>query len=146
MRAGGRKQTACTDTYVQNKASRTETREIVLSTPAGKKTLGACHALQSARIAPRPTPMCPAGLPVSVYLLFCLKVLVQREKLAKVRKFDKYTYTYGLPRVEEEWKRSSNGWYEVPIEVLRPIGKGTMVEEVHLAVSRLVRDSRGLYG
>ena len=54
-----------------NKASRIETREIVLSTPAGKKTLSACHALQSARIAPRPRPMCPAGLPVSEYLVFC---------------------------------------------------------------------------
>ena len=38
--------------------------------------------------------MCPAGLHVSEYLLFCRKVLVQREKLAKVRKIDKLTYTY----------------------------------------------------
>ena len=54
-----------TDTYVQNKASRIETREIVLSTPAGIKPLGARHALQSPRIAPRPRPMCPAGLHMS---------------------------------------------------------------------------------
>ena len=53
-------------TYVQNKAFRTETREIVLSTPTEKKTLRACHALQKARIEPGPQPMmCPAGLPVT---------------------------------------------------------------------------------
>ena len=62
--------------------------------PPGKKTLSARHELQSARMAPRPRPMCSAGLHVSVYLLFCRKVLVRREKLAKVRKIDKPTYTY----------------------------------------------------
>ena len=62
--------------------------------PPGKKTLSARHALQSARIAPRPGAMCPPGLPVSEYLMFCRKVLARREKLIKVRKFDKHTYTY----------------------------------------------------
>ena len=78
----------------KKKASRIEIREIVLSTPAGKKASSACHALQSARIAPRPRSMCTAGLHVSDYLLFCRKALVRRERLAKVRKFDKHTYTY----------------------------------------------------
>ena len=40
-----------------------------------------------------PTPMSPAGLPVSGYLAFGRKVLVRREKLGKVRKFHKHTYT-----------------------------------------------------
>ena len=38
--------------------------------------------------------MCPAGLHVSEYSVFRRKVLVRREKLAKVRKFDKHTSTY----------------------------------------------------
>ena len=54
-----------TGTYVRNKASRTETREIVLSTPAEKKSLRACHALQSARVAPAPRPVYPVRVPVS---------------------------------------------------------------------------------
>ena len=62
--------------------------------PPGKKLLSARHALQSARIAPKPRPRSPAGLPVSEYLVFCRKVLVRREKLPKVRKIDKHTYTY----------------------------------------------------
>ena len=79
-----------TGTYVQSHASRTETREIVLSTLSGKKkNVSARHALQSARMAPRPIPMCPAGLHVSEYLLFCRKGLVPRGKLAKARKLDK---------------------------------------------------------
>ena len=56
-----------TDTYVRNKAPRIETKEIVSSTPAGKKTLSARHVLQKARIAPRSGPMCPSGIPVSEY-------------------------------------------------------------------------------
>ena len=63
--------------------------------PSEKKRLSARHALQSARIAPRPGPMCPAGLPVSEYLVFGRRVLVRREKLVTVRKFDRHTYTYG---------------------------------------------------
>ena len=90
-----------TDAYVQNKAYRTETREIVLFTPAGKTTLSACHALQSAQIAPRPRPMCPGGLPVSEYSVFCREVLEkswqQHEKLK--------TYVYiqvGLASVDDD--------------------------------------------
>ena len=58
-----------------------------------KKLVSACHALQSTRIAPRPRPMCPAGLHVSEYVQFCRKsARTKREKLAKVRKFNKHTY------------------------------------------------------
>ena len=85
----GKKQHYQTGMYVQSKASRTETREIVLSTPAGKKTLSARRAVRSAWIAPRPRPMCPVGFNVSEYSRFCRKVLVRTEKLAKVRKIDK---------------------------------------------------------
>ena len=65
--------------------------------PPENKPLSACHALQSVRIVPRPRPMCPAGLHVPEILVFCRKVLVRREKLATVRKFDKHTYTYYHP-------------------------------------------------
>ena len=72
-----------------------KTREIVFSIPAGKKTVSARHALQSAQIAPRPRPMSPAGLPVPEYLAFSRKVLVRREKKwTQVRKNDKQTYKY----------------------------------------------------
>ena len=70
--------------------------------PPEKKKLTARHALQSARIAPRPRPMCLAGFLVSEYLMFRRKVLLQREKLAKVRKFDEHTYIiykYICPRI-----------------------------------------------
>ena len=40
-------------------------REIVLSTPEEKKTLGARHASYSARIELKPRPQVPDGLPVS---------------------------------------------------------------------------------
>ena len=86
-----------TGTYVQKKASRRETREIGLSTPAGKKTSSARHASHRARIEPKPRPMCPAGPPVSGYLAFCRKALARREKLRKVRKFHKHNYTYKAP-------------------------------------------------
>ena len=52
----------------------------------GKKN---CHALQSARIAPRPRPKCPDGLPVSTSLAFCLKVLERRDMFQSRRKNDK---------------------------------------------------------
>ena len=71
---------------VQNKASHTETREIVLSSPAENRTLRVCHALQRARIAPGPRPMCPDGLPMSGYYAFCRKVMVRRKKLGKSTK------------------------------------------------------------
>ena len=61
--------------------------------PPGRKKLSACHALQSARIAPRARPMSPAGLPVLGYFAFCRKTLVRREKLEKVRKIRKHTHT-----------------------------------------------------
>ena len=48
-------------------------REMLVSTPAGAKPLSAYHALQSARIVPRPRPKCPDGLPVSTSLAFCLE-------------------------------------------------------------------------
>ena len=86
---------ARTGTYVRNKASRIETKEIVLSSPAEKKTLSACHALQSAWIAPRPGPMCPAGLRVPENLMWAEKRFARREKLSKLRKFDQHTYIYG---------------------------------------------------
>ena len=91
--ASGRKHRTFTDAYVQNKASRAEIKDFVLSTPAGKIPLSACHALQSVRVAPRPRPMGPAGLRMPEYSVFRRKVLVRREKLAKVRRFDKHTYT-----------------------------------------------------
>ena len=83
--------------------------------------MSARHALQSAWIAPRPKPMCPAGLHVCDYLLFCRKVLVRREKLAKVRKFDKHTYTY-IPSkngARPPGYSSSSGPSTVPVEHCR---------------------------
>ena len=53
-------------------ASYRETREIVLSTPAGKKTLRARHASYEyrARIELKPRPQVPDGLPVPKYSAF----------------------------------------------------------------------------
>ena len=53
-----------------------------------KKAFSACHALQSARMAPKPRPKCPDGLPVSTFLAVCLKLLVRR------RKNDKHNLAY----------------------------------------------------
>ena len=69
-------------------------REIVLSTPAEKKSLSACHALRSARIAPRPRPQRPDGLPVSTFLAFCQKVLARVDMFENKRKSDKHNCTY----------------------------------------------------
>ena len=67
------------------------------------------HALQSARIAPRPRPMCPAGVHVSEYFLrFCRKALVRREKLSKVRKFYKHTYSYMERKHRKQTKKTKN--------------------------------------
>ena len=41
--------------------------------PGKKKTLGACHALHTARIAPGHRSVCPAGLPVSTTQAFRFK-------------------------------------------------------------------------
>ena len=59
-----------------------------------KKTLSACHALQSALIAPRPRPQCPDGLPVWNSLVICRKVLERRDMFENRRKNDNYNYTY----------------------------------------------------
>ena len=84
-------------TYVRNKASRIETREIVLSPPAGKRTLSACHALQSARIAPRPGPTCPPGLHFPEHWMFCRRVLCTKRKVGKSTKIlQSYVYIYHL--------------------------------------------------
>ena len=85
-----------TGTYVQN-WPHTETREIVISTPAGKKALRARHASYSARIELKPRPQVPDGPPVSTYLAFWLKVLVRRDIILNRRKNHKYTYTYKAP-------------------------------------------------
>ena len=46
----------------------------------------------------------------------------------------------GYPRVEEEQRRTSERWDldEVPTTILRPDGKRTMAEVVHVAATRLV--------
>ena len=73
--------------YVREKsASYRETREIVLSTPVGKK-LRARHASYSARIELKPRPQVPDGLPMSTYLAFWLKVVVRRDNFENRRKF-----------------------------------------------------------
>ena len=84
----------CVETQknVQKKASRIETREIVLYTPAGKKTLSARSP--EIRIAPRPRPMCPGGRPVSDHFVFRRKVPCTKRKVGKSAKTDKHTYTY----------------------------------------------------
>ena len=70
----------------------TEMREIALSTPAGKKTLSACHESYSARIELKPRPHVPDGFPVSSDLAFWLKVRVRRDMIENRRKFHKHTY------------------------------------------------------
>ena len=54
--------------------------------PPPEKTLSACHALQSVRIAPGPRPMYPPGLHAPEYLVFHGKVLVRREQNGKSTK------------------------------------------------------------
>ena len=84
------KQKKIVRTYENKSDLMQKPREMLLSTPAGKKTLSACHALQSARIAPRPRPQSPDGLPVSTFLAFCLEVLVRRYVFENRRKNDKH--------------------------------------------------------
>ena len=52
-------------TYKKTKASSEKPRKSSYPPSPKNKALRACHALQSARIAPGPRPVCPAGLPVS---------------------------------------------------------------------------------
>ena len=79
---GQQKQTKNYRWYVRAKqASYRETREIGLSTPAGKKTLRARHASYIARIELKPRPQVPDGLPVSRYSAFWLKVRVRRDMI-----------------------------------------------------------------
>ena len=66
--------------------------EMVLSTPAGKKTSSARQASYSARIELKPRPQVPDGLPASTYLAFWLKVLVRTDTIQNRRNFHKYTY------------------------------------------------------
>ena len=54
--------------------------------PRGKKTLSARHASYSARIDLKPRPQVPAGIPVSTYYAFRLKVRVQRCTIENRRK------------------------------------------------------------
>ena len=63
-----------------------KSREIVSSPPAGICFLRVCHALQSARIAPRPRPQSPDGNPVSTSIGFCGKVLVRRDVRKQTKK------------------------------------------------------------
>ena len=82
-----------------NKASRTETRVIVLSTSAEKNTLRTRHRLHSARMALRPRPINVSGrLHVSEYLEFCRKVSARtKRKVGKSAKiWQTYTYTYNI--------------------------------------------------
>ena len=51
--------------HENKKAFLLKPREIVLSTPEKKKTLGARHASYSARVELKPRPQVPDGLPVS---------------------------------------------------------------------------------
>ena len=62
-----------------------------------KKNLSACHASYSARIELKPRPTCPDGLPVSAYLAFRRKVLMQRDMFERRRIFYNYTYAYKAP-------------------------------------------------
>ena len=78
-----------TGTYVQNKASRTETRGFVSYTPAENKRIWACHALQRARIARRgPQPMCPTGLPASTTCRFAEKC--SHEEMMSQKMYDNF--------------------------------------------------------
>ena len=47
--------------------------------PRGKKKMSARHALNTARIAPRPRPPCPDGLPLQKPFAFAQKALVRRD-------------------------------------------------------------------
>ena len=58
-----------------------------------KKKMSACHVLQRARIAPRPRPKCPNGLPVSTFLAFYLKVFIRTDMFENKRKNDKHHCT-----------------------------------------------------
>ena len=86
----GRKQTTFTDTYVQNKASRTETREIVLSTPAGNLFLsvtrsrahGSCRDLDH---CVRPGFMCPGTNYVAEKCSYAEKSWQKYEKNRNIR-------------------------------------------------------------
>ena len=78
--------------YENNFRPHAETREnALIRSCRGKKTWSACHALQSARIAPRPRPTYPDGLPVSTSVACCLKVLIRRDMLENGRKLTNIT-------------------------------------------------------
>ena len=49
-------------TYENEDGLTQKPREKLLSTPAEKNTLSVRHTLNTARIAPRPRPLCPDGL------------------------------------------------------------------------------------
>ena len=69
-------------------------REIVFSTSAEKTVLSTYHTLQSARIAPRPRPMCPDGFAVSTSIAFCRNVLGRRDTFENRQQIDKHSYIY----------------------------------------------------
>ena len=60
--------------------------------PPRKKTLSARHALNTARIAPRPRPQCSDGLPLQKTLNFAQTARVRRDVIENRRQFH-YNYT-----------------------------------------------------
>ena len=95
VREGNKNRQFFTGTYVQSKASCREPGKSSYTLPA-EKTLSACHASYSARMELKPPPTCPDGLPVSAYVTFCRKVLVQRDMLEEDEKIT-IVHIYKVP-------------------------------------------------
>ena len=85
--------------------------------------------------------MCPAGLHVSEYLVFCRKVLVRKKKLAKVRTIDRHTYTY----VELTTTASSLGIRATTINRTTRYYIRRVRIDIHDLEKRTVKPTRDIY-
>ena len=93
---GGNRQHLFTDTNVQN-------NRLIYS--RGGETCSPPHALQSAQIAPRPRPMCPAGFPVCERLVCCREVPCAKRR-------QKYVYMcWPMTKHEILWASVQGGLY-----------------------------------
>ena len=91
--------------FEKNQGLTQKPREIVLSTPEGKKTLSARHARYycSAPIEPKPRPSCPGGLPVKP-LAFPQTTRVRRDIIIENRReFHRYRYSM-IHIMYSEWQ------------------------------------------
>ena len=76
--------------------SRTETKEIVLSTPAGKKNFEGLPRAPECTDRARPSTIVSGRASLVDYLAFRQKVLLRRDTFEKVREFHKHNFVPGI--------------------------------------------------